>query len=75
MRRQVRYLAQQGLQALFAELLVAGILRFGDAVRERDEHVTRSQIDRALLVAHIGKETDDRSSGCELLDLAGRSVV
>ena len=42
--------AEEILQPVFAELLLGGIERFGDAVGERDEHIAGLQVDGRLLV-------------------------
>ena len=64
--------AQQRLQPLLAELDVVRIVRFGDAIRVREQHVAGAQVNGGLLVAHARQHADDGASDRELLHRRSR---
>src|SRR5262249_46479411 len=68
------YLAQQFFKPLFAKLNLTWTLRFGDAVGEGEQDITRPQVNCPLFIAHFRKHAYNRSTHGKFLDVGIESA-
>ena len=63
--RQRQILPHQRDEPAFAKIFVAGIHRFGDAVRVNQQHVAGAERDRFFLKREAGQDAENEAAGCQ----------
>ena len=62
-RRLTRDLAQQHVQPVLAELVALGVLRVGDAVREEQQRITRTEARAGFAARQARRQQAQRRAG------------